>query len=76
MPSLIHPAQSGFVKGRTATLNILKVMMVLNYANIHPGKDLAIITLDAKKAFDNVSFDWLSIVLTKMCFSGPFNHLV
>lgn len=37
IPSLIHPAQSGFVKGRTATLNIRKVMMVLDDAKWNPG---------------------------------------
>lgn len=35
-----------------------------------------IITLDAEKAFDNVSFEWLSMAITKMGFTGPFNHLV
>lgn len=34
--ALIHPAQSGFVKGKMATINIRKVMMVLEHAN-NPG---------------------------------------
>lgn len=38
IPSLMHPAQSGFVKGRTATLNIRKVMMVLEHAKCNPGR--------------------------------------
>lgn len=76
VPFLLHPAQSSFVKTRSATLNIRKVLMVLEYPKSNPDKDLAIITLDAEKAFDNVSFDWLSMVLMDMGFSGPFKHLI
>lgn len=76
IPSLIHPAQSGFVKGRTATMNIRKVMMALEHAKCNPEGNCAIITLDVEKAFVNVSFEWLSIVMTKMGFSGPFAHLI
>lgn len=76
VPSLIHPAQSGFVKGRTATLNIRKVMMALDHALHHPNTNHAIITLDAEKAFDNVSFDWLFMTMSEMGFSGPFHHLI
>lgn len=47
-------------------------MMVLEHAKANPGKDFAIITLDLAKTFDNVSFDWLLLVLSKLGFSGPF----
>lgn len=50
--------------------------MVLKHAKCNPGGDYAIITLDAEKAFDNVSFEWLQLVLSKMRLSGPFNHLI
>lgn len=76
LPSVIHPAQSGFVKGRTASLNICKVLMVLEHAKANPGKNFAIITLDAEKAFDNVSFEWLLLVLSSLDFSGPFSHVI
>lgn len=75
-PSIIHPAQSGYVKGRTVSLNIRKDMMVLEHAKINPQKDFAIITLDVEKAFNNASFVWLSLVLSRLGFSGPFNHLI
>lgn len=65
LPSLINPAQYGFVRGRTATLNIHKVMMVREHAKANPGRYLDI-TLDAEKAFNNVSFDLPSLVLTKL----------
>lgn len=50
--------------------------MVLEKAKINSGRDFAIITLDVEKAFNNVSFDWLSKVLSKIGFTGSFNHLV
>lgn len=71
LPSLLHPAQSGFVSGRSATLNIRKVLMALHYATTHPDQDVAIISLDAEKAFDNVSLSWLFRVLQQFGFTGP-----
>lgn len=40
----------------------------------HPTEDIAIVTLDAEKDFDNVSFKWLEFVLEKCGFSGSFVH--
>lgn len=42
----------------------------------NPGKDFAIITLDTEKAFNKVSFNWLSLVHMNLGFSGPFSHLI
>lgn len=76
MPSLIHKAQLGFIKGRSASSNLRKVLAGLSYAKQHPLKDLAIITLDAENAFDHVSFQWLSLVMQKFGMSGPFCHFI
>lgn len=76
MPSLIHPAQSGFTKGRSASSNLTKVLAALKYAKQHPLEDVAIIALDAEKAFDNVSFQWLSLVMQKLEVSGPFYRFI
>lgn len=76
LPSLIYSAQSGFVKGRTASLNIRKVLMVLEHTKANPGENFAIIILNTEKAFDNVSFKWLSSVLSRLGFSGPFSHVI
>lgn len=70
-PSLLHPAQSGFVPGCSA---IRKVLMALEYAKSHPDQDVAIISLNAKKAFDNVNLSWL--VMEVFSFSGPIVHFL
>lgn len=67
MPSLIHPAHAGFTQGHSP---------VLESARTSPPSDSAIITLDAEKAFDNVRFHWLRLVLLRFGFSGPFLHLI
>lgn len=41
-------------------------MLALEHAKDNPDGDFAIITLDAEKAFDNVSFEWLSMAMTKI----------
>lgn len=75
--SLLHPAQSGFVSGRLATLNICKVLMALEYSKLHPDLDTTIISsLDAEKAFDNISFSWLFRVMTAFGFSGSITHFL
>lgn len=76
MPSLIHHAQSCFAKGRSASSNLRKVLAALEYAKQHPLEDVAVITLDAEKAFDNVSFQWLSLVMQKLGISVPFYHFI
>lgn len=76
MPSTIHSAQAGFTKGRSASLNIRKVLAALEYAKLHPVENIAIITLDAEKTFDNVSFQLLSLVMQKFGLSGNNCHFI
>lgn len=49
---------------------------MLEHARSNTPGDLAVVTLDAKKAFDNVHFQLLSLVLKMFGFSGPFQHLI
>lgn len=45
-------------------------MATLDYAMPNPKEELAIITLDAEKAFDNVSLHWLFQTMEHMGFQG------
>lgn len=73
MASLVHLAQADFTKGRSVSSNNWKVAAVLEHVKSHPS---VIVTLDAEKAFDNVSFQCLYLVLQRFGFSGPFQHLI
>lgn len=78
IPSLIHPSQAGFTQGHSATSNIRKVLAVLETARASPSSDFAIITLDAKKAFDKLLLamaDPLKIRFLRP-FSAPYLHHV
>lgn len=62
IPILLHPAQAGFVTGRSAVLHICKVILALEHTRLHPDNDTAILSPDAEKAFDNINFQWLFLV--------------
>lgn len=70
LPSLLHPAQQGFVKGCSAVTNICKVLAVMEHIKTNPHLDAATILLDAEKAFDNVDLQWFFLVLQCMGFQG------
>lgn len=72
LPLILHKAQAGFTKGRSAVKNIRKTLTTLEYAKRHPDKDTIILTLDSEKAFDNIDLTWLFTVLTKMGIEGRF----
>lgn len=57
MPSIIHQVQKGFIGGRSALTNIRKVLLTLKRARQCPKQDIAIILLDAEKAFDMVNLN-------------------
>lgn len=70
LPDLIHPVQAGFVRGRSATANIRKVIAILEQAACNQQDTLAIITLHAEKAIDNINIKWLFQVMEHMGFKG------
>ncbi|MCO5577479.1 hypothetical protein L7F22_031311 [Adiantum nelumboides] len=54
LPDLIHPAQYGFVKGRSILHNILNVQIGIDYAK-KINQEVVMVQLDLEKAFDHVS---------------------
>lgn len=70
LPSIVEPDQSGFIKGRQGFHNIRRVLNIVHAKKEAP--DMAIIGLDALKAFDMVEHTYLFEVLKRFGISGYF----
>ena len=68
---LIHPDQSGFLKGRYIGTNIRLILDIMEYANENdlPG---SILLLDIEKAFDSVKHEFSYQVLKHINFGAKF----
>ncbi len=53
--SIIHPDQTGFIKGRHSSNNTSRLFNIMDYSSQHQAQTI-IATLDAEKAFDRVNW--------------------
>jgi len=67
LPRLLHPDQSGFVRGRSAPDVAMTIKTVLAYAAEHQV-DGALAFLDQEKAYDRVAHPYLLAVLERFGF--------
>lgn len=74
LPTLIGPAQVGFLRGWEAVANICKVLGVMDVVRTRslPSDASALTSLDAAKAFDNIRRQWLNEVLDVVNLTGNF----
>lgn len=68
LPTIISPQQSGFVKGRSIVENILLVQEIVHDIRIRGKPTNVVLKLDMAKAYDRVSWLFLTKVLRKMGF--------
>ena len=71
MLQLIHPDQSGFLKGRHIGNNIRLIIDIIEFTELNdiPG---AILLLDIQKAFDSVNHTFLLKALKRFNFGDKF----
>lgn len=75
MPKLIHPDQSGFIRGRQTHDNIRRTIHLIEKANKR-HISAVLVGLDAEKAFDCVDWAFLFSTLTAFGFSDKFITMI
>lgn len=76
LPGLIFKNQSGFVKGRSISENIMLAQEIIHQIKKPIIGDKVVIKLDMAKAYDRVSWSYISLVMRKMGFGENFIDMV
>ena len=66
-PSIIHPDQAGFIRGRSIFDQIEQTTTVINYAKLKKVNG-AIVALDQEKAYDKITHPYIWKILEKFEF--------
>jgi len=74
-PTLIHPSQSGFVKGRSIT-DLIHLVTALQHKATREDREWCATFLDYAKAYDMVSWSFLFDVMAKMNIGPVFTAWV
>ena len=64
---VVHPDQTGFIKGRNIKDNIMET-----YLATIASKEGALILLDFEKAYDRMDREWIKEVITNMNLGAHF----
>ena len=76
LPALISSNQSGFVKGRSISENIMLAQEIIHQIKKPKIGSNVIIKLDMAKAYDRVSWSYTCLVLRKMGFDEVFIDMI
>lgn len=71
LPEIISEEQTGFIKGRYSFFNICTLFNII-YSQKSSTSPEVLISLDAKKVFDSIQWEYLFSVLKKFGFSHKF----
>ena len=66
-PSIIHPDQAGFIRGRSIFDQIDQITTTINYAKLKKI-NRAIVALDQEKAYDKITHPYIWKILEKFAF--------
>jgi len=75
LPNLIHPDQTGFVKGRYIGENVRLISDIMEYTKLQkiPG---ILVSLDFRKAFDSIEWPFIMKTLDKINFGSDIKRWV
>ena len=73
---LIHHNQVGFILGMQGWFNICKSVNVIHHINRTKDKNLMIISVDAKKAFDKIQQPFMLKTLSKLDIEGTYLKII
>ncbi|KAK6780041.1 hypothetical protein RDI58_022225 [Solanum bulbocastanum] len=76
LPNLISPNQSGFVKGRSITENIMLAQEIIHQIKRPTIGSNVVIKLDMAKAYDRVSWSYICLILRKMGFDETLIDMI
>lgn len=70
----IHGDQTGFLPGRQLRDNVRNLIDIIEYLDMKIDRKAALVFIDAEKAFDNVSWNFLKKVLERMGIGEKFRR--
>ncbi|WMV50074.1 hypothetical protein MTR67_043459 [Solanum verrucosum] len=76
LSNLISENQSGFVRGRSISENIMLAQQIIHGIQKPKEGDNVVIKLDMAKAYDIVSWAYTCLVMRKMCFGEFFIDMI
>jgi len=76
LPTLISPNQSGFVKDRSISENIMLAQEIIHQIKKPTIGSNVVIKLDMAKAYDRVSWSYICLILRKMGFEEIFIDMI
>lgn len=71
MGTVIHPDQTGFIRGRQLFSNIPRLFNILYSPETRPTAEV-LLSLDAHKAFDRIEYEYLFATLERFGFGSVF----
>ena len=74
-PSIIHPDQAGFIRGRSIFDQIDQTVATINYARLKEING-AIVALDQEKAYDKITHPYLWKILEKFAFPNKMINMI
>ncbi|KAF7247873.1 hypothetical protein EYD10_06117, partial [Varanus komodoensis] len=76
LTDFIHPDQNGFLPKRQMKNNLRTILDILEYYEIHTEKPMALLFMDAQKAFDNVNWQFMKQQMAQMEFGEKFMNAI